>query len=803
MSAARHSLQPGDVIRIRGERWLVARLALLGQVPVVDVSGAEPSNAGIRTAFLVPAERIEPIPHDRRPRLVRPAVWRRRALGVLARALPDASSLRSPVTADIDVLPYQLEPALAVTNGLGSRLLIADDVGLGKTIQAGLIAAEVLARRPDGRVLVITPASLRQQWQAELRARLGLSASILDRPALAGQHGAAGMNPWAAAPLAITSIDLVKRVEVMRALEGLVWDLVIFDEAHALAGRSDRAAAAQAIGERARTVVLLSATPHPGDDRAFARLCAIGDIGRAFPLLFFRRTRTDAGLASRRRMRWLPVRPTAEESQLHAALSRYARRIWHESDASGRGARLAAAVLMRRAFSSAASLARSLSRRKALLSSGHPGWSTQMNLPFGETPEDDEPDLLLASAGFHDAAAEHVAIEALIVLAERAAKRESKPAAVRRLLRRTREPVIVFTEYRDTLLRLASALDGVPTVLVHGGLTAGERADALRAFIGGTERVLLATDAAAEGLNLQARCRLVVNLELPWTPVRLEQRIGRVDRIGQRRTVHAVQLVASGTGEERTLERLHRRLDGIRARLGSFRTPALSDEDVARWVAGNGTVPDPLPMADSLPSALTEPDLRGRAEIEAGRIRLCRRLQPRPGGSELSRPRPVLTRFRRGQRGRYWVYELPFSTCDGEPVWTLTLALCAQAPPAGSSRGAIAGLLGSMDPEIAARLDLERDRALDGLRALLRDALDLASRREHAIARVLARRHGQLAAGLLQRGLFDRRSERLAAAQAELAASAAARCTARLERIGCWQRLESAGRGLVCAVLVG
>src|SRR5205085_12576773 len=111
-----------------------------------------------------------------------------------------------------------------------------------------------------------------------------------------------------------------------------------------------------------------------------------------------------------------------------------------------------------------------------------------------------------------------------------------------------REPVIVFTEYRDTLAMLERSLRAQRRIsMLHGGLTAAERDRAIHAFNAGASDLLLATDAGAEGLNLQSRCRLVVNLELPWNPIRLEQRIGRVDRLGQSRTVHAIHLFAEGT----------------------------------------------------------------------------------------------------------------------------------------------------------------------------------------------------------------------------------------------------------------
>src|SRR5262249_10897912 len=156
------------------------------------------------------------------------------------------------------------------------------------------------------------------------------------------------------------------------------------------------------------------------------------------------------------------------------------------------------------------------------------------------TTDDEEPGTELAAPGLADADAERRWLERLLVLARAAETYETKVAAIARFLRRARQPAIVFTEYRDTLERLARAVDGgavcraAPAARLHGGLTPAERAEELRRFTNGGAPVLLATDAASEGLNLHHRCRLVVNLEVPWTPLRFEQRVGRVDRLGQR-----------------------------------------------------------------------------------------------------------------------------------------------------------------------------------------------------------------------------------------------------------------------------
>jgi superfamily II DNA or RNA helicase len=299
------------------------------------------------------------------------------ARSILATATPSSDALRSPALraparATLAVLPFQLEPVLAVARGLASRVLIADEVGLGKTVQAGLIISELLERRPESHVLVVTPAGLRPQWQTELRERFAVEATLLDSASITRHAAQWNGNPWSIPGVVLTSLDYVKRPEVVRGLETLVWDLVVFDEAHALAGRSDRAIAATMLAQRARTVVLLTATPHSGDDQAFSRLTSLGDFSNRFPLLVFRRTRLDVGMVTARRTVSIRVRPTPLESEMHRTLMSYARLVWTQSSATS-GARLAMTVLTRRACSSAWSLARSVETRLRLLSvAAHP-----------------------------------------------------------------------------------------------------------------------------------------------------------------------------------------------------------------------------------------------------------------------------------------------------------------------------------------------------------------------------------------------------------------------------------------------
>ncbi|MGH7338073.1 MAG: SNF2-related protein, partial [Myxococcota bacterium] len=290
-------------------------------------------------------------------------------------------------------------------------MLLADEVGLGKTIQAGVAIAELLARERDARVLIVTPAGLREQWRDELRDRFSVEAVVVDSGALARStiELPAGVNPWSIPRVAITSIDFLKRPDVIRSLEPLVWDLVAFDEAHALSGRSDRAMAANLVAHRARRVLSITATPHNGDDQAFDRLCNLGRLEQGDRLLTFRRSRADASLPHNRSTRTLRILPTQEEAAMHRALEAYAARVNREAPAQVRpAARLAMLVLGRRACSSAASLAGSIERRIALLAAGPGGDVAQLRLPLDEQyiGEDDEPIEDLAAPGLSDLAAE-------------------------------------------------------------------------------------------------------------------------------------------------------------------------------------------------------------------------------------------------------------------------------------------------------------------------------------------------------------------------------------------------------------
>jgi superfamily II DNA or RNA helicase len=837
MKAASGSLRAGDIVRIRDQRWRIVSSTAYGRTSVLEAAGCDAANRSSRGRFLLPFEPIDRLPSSTAPRLVRPGRWRRAARRVLAEATPSWGSLGAAARADLTLIPFQLEPALALIRGDACRFLLADGVGLGKTVQAGLMMAEVFARRPDARALVISPAALREQWRHELRTRFHLEADLFDAGGVAriAAELPAAINPWAVRPIIVTSIDYIKRPEVMRSLEALTWDFVAFDEAHNLAGQSDRAAAAHAVGRRSRAVALLTATPHSGDDKAFHRLCRIGDIDDAgrkgprrsssYPLLMFRRTRADAGIAGARRTRLLRVRLTAAEAAMHAALMAYARHAWTESgtladDARPRsdstnqrwpGARLAMTVLTRRACSSAGSLARSVERRLALLQDT-PHHAAQMQLPFVDASADDEePAACLGAPGLRDPGEEHARLREILELARAAAEHESKLAWLRRFMRRISEPAIIFTEYRDTLERLAAVLADIDAVQLpvqlHGGLTSRERHDALARFASGGARLLLATDAASEGLNLHHRCRLVINLELPWTPVRLDQRAGRVDRIGQSRTVHAIRLVAASTCEEVVLGRLASRIDRMRNALG-----ALPDERaVAESVLGDAPTPTTSQPPAISGAGLIQVDLHREAAQEAGRLARARAWLADAGDHTESRAvisRLPAPRGRSGQARRcsrrecLWAFRMSAESGSDRQVWETILAASATlaATPARSVRATRAVL-----QESAALQRLVSDAQaghIERLRGALRQPIDLAVRRELDLMSVMREDHARMSAGLLQGTLFDRRRDRAAASQAATLADALSHCRARLDELRACDRLRVERCDLAFAVML-
>jgi superfamily II DNA or RNA helicase len=657
---------------------------------------------------------------------------------------------------------------------------------------------------------VIAPAGLREQWRGELSARFGLQAILADTAWLRSisAERPVHVNPWSLPGIYVTSHDLVKRPEVLRPLEDVTWDAVVIDEAHGATSGTDRRTALHAIAARSRHVMLLTATPHDGNPAELDALCRIGGND---PIVLFQRSRSDVGEATPRRTTVLTVVPSRAERRMHDLLDRYSKRVWEEAGRRGDDrARLVSIVLRKRALSSAGALGTSVERRLALLSGRPDPW--QLALPLtslvDEEPLADEDPLATISApGLADPRLERRLLANIVEAARLAAGDERKTRFLLRLLSRIREPAIVFTEYRDTLARLAGrvAAAGHPVAVLHGGMSPSERGRTQQAFNEGGG-ILIATDAASEGLNLHHRCRLVIHFELPWNPSRLEQRVGRVDRLGQTRRVHELALVAAHTAERLVVAPLLTRLAATPTRRGRM-LDALTESRVAEAVMQNM---DPARVSVEQPAATPTvavpppEDLASHAVREAARLAHHRRLVARSslGPDAEAEQRAVAAALRRRTRvppGLYLVFALTITGADGS-------ALHAEARLArGTPRQDFSGVLFALAQSHEALLrslvrqlaDDPRD-AVAGLESVRRERLQ---HREKAIADVFAPGQPSASRLLVQAGLFDRRSLRAAAAQTASAAAHREEMNDRAVGLGDGSQVESRAR-LIALLLV-
>lgn len=561
---------PGALVWLRQRRWRVERARVERNVVRLDVTHDRQ-----QLTVLAPFDRPALLAASTRPRRVRRHEALARLAGLCGAAF-GVRDLRAAQAARIDLLAYQLEPALAALDGQ-RRMLVADAVGLGKTIQAGLVLAELACRNPSLRALIVTPAGLRAQWRHELHAcfSLDLQSAEHDLP-LADRGPTHRTSPWLRPGLWMASVDYVKQPHVLDAMPLTAWDVVVIDEAHVVAGQSNRYEACDELGRRARCLILLSATPHTGDEQRFRRLVQLGSLPHPSDTLeVFRRTKHTLARPDTRAVRWHRLAPTVDLVQLLDALRQFERVLLLRARASRRDAALLLlSVFRKRAVSSVKALDRSLARRLEWLDSqaGHgPSFPfpQQPRFQFDDDDEDAEAAWMLAADVGLPAAHERTWLRRLRALAQTAARRDPKVEWLKRLTARTTEPLVVFTEFRDTLEVVQRALAAHRSVAVlHGGQSDAVRQRELARFLDADASVLVSTDAGGQGLNLQSRARWVVVVDLPWNPTRLEQRIGRVDRIGQPRRVHATMLLTAHAVEDPLLATLARRTVAARRAFG-------------------------------------------------------------------------------------------------------------------------------------------------------------------------------------------------------------------------------------------
>lgn len=761
----------GDLVIVRGAAWRVVRATGFRDCEALDLA-SEHSPAS--TTLLLPFDRPRCLPLPRL-RVVSRRRWAREASGILRTVHPCGGLQFAPP--GVDLLAYQLEPALAVLRHGAIRVLVADAVGLGKTVEAGLLVREIALRHRLSRSLIVTPASVRAQWREELARLFAIDAIDANAGWLRRRaaHLPAHVNPWSLPGVYLSSFDFVKRAEALRPLEDVRWDLLVVDEAHAATPGSDRREAIHALACRARVVMLLTATPHSGDDDQFRALCAIGATGPATPpLRIFSRARVDVSQGERAaRCCLLAVRPTAAEALMHRRLEAYTARLC----APAAGTRqapgvLLATVLRKRALSSAACLALSLRRRLELLRGRTPP-PAQLTLPLDdeEVGDDAAADSTLGAVVAADWPDERRILDDIRRQSETAAGAESKLRVLLRLLRRTPEAAILFTEYRDTAIHLSQKIAGAgrEVHLLHGGMPSAERSAVLAAFRarGG---VLVATDAASEGLNLHHRCRRVIHFELPWTPARLYQRRGRVDRIGQTRRVHEVALIARDTCEQLVLRPLMERARRSLAFDGSPLAARVPESQAAACVLAGRPLAPPTRCGAVAGTVIVKFELQEEARAEVERLALLRRLEP---CRSLKPPPPTLV-IPIVQAGRRWPVPphdlallLTISLRDGggdavdrtSLFVGLTIAAAewprAHAALRESVQDVLTGIRPSLDACVAGHI-AARQAQVGSVLGMARQA---AAERDGQLRRQLQ----SAARTLVQAGLFDRRALRAVA----------------------------------------
>jgi len=484
----------------------------------------------------------------------------------------------------VERFPHQIKACLKAMRELHGRAILADEVGLGKTVEAGIVLKEYVLRGAVRTALVLVPASLCEQWRAELWEKFELDFVVSRGPA--GQ--------WGRHPLVISSLETARHERHRRRVRGANYDLVIVDEAHRL--RNHLTLGWKFINDlNPRYLLLLTATPVQNDMRELFNLATLvrpGTVGtfaqfrrdflsghdkrapRNTPRLrtllrnvMIRTRRVDTDITFQpRRVETLWVGQTADERRLYQDVSEFvADHVRAEEHAAHRSHYFTLVVL-----------------QKEMGSSWAAAQSTLEHLarhPDGLDPR---------------------RLKALAARAEAVGRQQSK---VRSLMRRIAglggQKCIVFTQFRATQDSIVTALreTGLEPEVFHGELGWREKEEALDRFRA-TAPVLVSTEAGGEGRNLQF-CQVVINYDLPWNPMRVEQRIGRVHRLGQQHPVRVVNLVARGTIESYVLEILDKKIrmfelvvGEIEEILGAWQPHgSFEDEVFKRWTeSGNPRV---------------------------------------------------------------------------------------------------------------------------------------------------------------------------------------------------------------------
>lgn len=526
--------------------------------------------------------------------------------------------------ARVDPLPHQLEAVYDYFLPLPRiRFLLADDPGAGKTIMAGLLLKELKIRGLVKRTLIVTPANLTFQWQRELIDKFREKFEIMNGDILRTNYGS---NPWQEKDQVITSVHWVSKIEDAReSLLTSQWDLIIVDEAHKMSAySSDKKTLAYRLGEKLSDMtdhfLLMTATPHKGDPKNFCLFLELldrdvyGDVAsleeamkRNEAPFYLRRTKEALvtfpdpvtgkckKLFTDRKVQTIEFQIDDEEFDFYDELTHYVDEQSAKASADvsprGRAVGFIMAMLQRRFASSIYAVRKSLERmrdkREKILKDPEAYRRSQINkrLPddFEEYTEKEQQEIIteLESTVLTidpTALKEDIqAISRLIDHAKTLEKREveSKLTKLKEVLNEQgifddpKMKLLLFTEHKETLDFLVEKLEswGLTVTQIHGGMKIGSlnepgtRIYAEKEFRENAQ-VMVATEAAGEGINLQF-CWFMINYDIPWNPVRLEQRMGRIHRYGQEKDCLIFNFVSINTREGRVLQKLFERISQI------------------------------------------------------------------------------------------------------------------------------------------------------------------------------------------------------------------------------------------------
>ena len=560
----------------------------------------------------------------------------------------DRGFLQSPFRSGISIESFQLDPLVRAINMARANLLIADDVGLGKTVEAGLVIQELLLRHRARTVFVVCPASLQEKWRVEMLEKFGLEFKVVNTEYIKELRRNRGIhaNPWTSFPRLITSVDWIKSGDPLRSLRDVLppyfsyprkFDILVVDEAHNVAPagsshyvlESQRTRLIRTISPHFQHRLFLTATPHNGHRQSFTSLLELLDDQRfsrnilpdekQLSQVMIRRLKTDLVDADgnpiypKRNLQALEVRFTADERTIHRKLDAYCRSREKTCKDSGNiGTKFVNGLLKKRLFSSPASFAATLEKHFETLTSKKVSAEVDnlkdriLRKAILKAEEDyaDDAEVEAAQSEAVEAASkktdpltddERLLLNEMRDWARKASHRmDSKAQAILNWIEGNLKTngnwndrrVILFTEYRTTLQWLQEILStrgygGDRLEIIHGGVNHEKREVIKAAFQtspqNATIRILLATDAASEGIDLQNYCNCLIHIEIPYNPNIMEQRNGRIDRHGQKQNEVLIWHPVDGGeaandtigGHKNDIIRALRKLETMRDDMGS------------------------------------------------------------------------------------------------------------------------------------------------------------------------------------------------------------------------------------------